>query len=232
MRRPAIQKQFYDIEERVIVRPAGSALVELDEPTSKKQKGPAVVQPLHSGEVPLAHHSYAYATAGAQTSFAPSTIPVVAHAPVHLTIAPVLSHAPIQGAPVPVIIPSSTPAPAAAPASPAGSKPATASEPGSEEESVVIENEDFRSAQFRSAQTYNAPLTAIQQQDLLIRQAQLRDNQASTNQIQTAQSQFQQAQIRDALAFRQHQEQQQQQFETLLQTARFAQVCILEFIVP
>lgn len=46
MRRPAIQKQFYDIEERVVVRPAGSAVVELDQPTSKTQKGPAVIQPL------------------------------------------------------------------------------------------------------------------------------------------------------------------------------------------
>lgn len=46
VRRPAIQKQFYDIEERVIIRPAGSAVVELDEPTSKSQKEPAVIQPL------------------------------------------------------------------------------------------------------------------------------------------------------------------------------------------
>ncbi|XP_055545460.1 uncharacterized protein LOC129730284 [Wyeomyia smithii] len=37
VRRPAIQNQFYDIEERVIVRPVGSALVELEHPISKTQ---------------------------------------------------------------------------------------------------------------------------------------------------------------------------------------------------
>ncbi|CAL7938972.1 unnamed protein product [Xylocopa violacea] len=47
VRRPAIQKQFFDIEERVVVRPAGSAVVELDQPTSKTPKGPAVIQPLY-----------------------------------------------------------------------------------------------------------------------------------------------------------------------------------------
>lgn len=34
--RPGIQKEFYDIEERVIVRPVGSALIELDAPTKKQ----------------------------------------------------------------------------------------------------------------------------------------------------------------------------------------------------
>lgn len=48
VRRPAIQKQFYDIEERVIVRPAGSALVELDQPISKNQKGLDVITPVHA----------------------------------------------------------------------------------------------------------------------------------------------------------------------------------------
>lgn len=48
VRRPAIQKQFYDIEERVIVRPAGSALVELDQPISKNQKGLDIITPLHA----------------------------------------------------------------------------------------------------------------------------------------------------------------------------------------
>nr|XP_012141008.1 PREDICTED: uncharacterized protein LOC100878965 isoform X2 [Megachile rotundata]XP_012141009.1 PREDICTED: uncharacterized protein LOC100878965 isoform X2 [Megachile rotundata]XP_012141010.1 PREDICTED: uncharacterized protein LOC100878965 isoform X2 [Megachile rotundata] len=47
VRRPAIQKQFFDIEERVVVRPAGSAVVELDQPTSKTPKGPAVIQSLY-----------------------------------------------------------------------------------------------------------------------------------------------------------------------------------------
>lgn len=34
--RPGIRKQFYDVEERVIVRPVGSALIELDPPTKKQ----------------------------------------------------------------------------------------------------------------------------------------------------------------------------------------------------
>lgn len=33
--RPGIKKEFYDVEERVIVRPAGSALIELDPPIKK-----------------------------------------------------------------------------------------------------------------------------------------------------------------------------------------------------
>ncbi|XP_058449614.1 calphotin-like [Malaya genurostris] len=37
VRRPAIQNQFYDIEERVIIRPVGSALVELEHPISKTE---------------------------------------------------------------------------------------------------------------------------------------------------------------------------------------------------
>lgn len=34
--RPGIKKEFYDVEERVIVRPAGSALIELDPPIKKQ----------------------------------------------------------------------------------------------------------------------------------------------------------------------------------------------------
>lgn len=34
--RPGVQKEFYDVEERVIVRPAGSALIEFDTPTKKE----------------------------------------------------------------------------------------------------------------------------------------------------------------------------------------------------
>lgn len=37
IRRPALQKHFYDIEERIIVRPAGSALLELNHPISKTE---------------------------------------------------------------------------------------------------------------------------------------------------------------------------------------------------
>ncbi|XP_055607684.1 mucin-2 [Uranotaenia lowii] len=39
VRRPAIQNHFYDIEERVIIRPVGSALVELEQPISKTETG-------------------------------------------------------------------------------------------------------------------------------------------------------------------------------------------------
>lgn len=34
--RPGIKKEFYDVEERTIIRPAGSALIELDPPTKKQ----------------------------------------------------------------------------------------------------------------------------------------------------------------------------------------------------
>lgn len=38
VRRPALRKEFYDIEHRIIVRPAGSATLELSQPISKTQK--------------------------------------------------------------------------------------------------------------------------------------------------------------------------------------------------
>lgn len=38
IRRPAIKKEFYDIEEKVVIRPAGSALIELDTPISETLK--------------------------------------------------------------------------------------------------------------------------------------------------------------------------------------------------
>ncbi|KZC15054.1 hypothetical protein WN55_09356 [Dufourea novaeangliae] len=65
VRRPAIQKQFYDIEERVIVRPAGSAVVELDHPTSKVQKGPALIHPYYPHQIAQSEGVF---------SFGPSTI--------------------------------------------------------------------------------------------------------------------------------------------------------------
>ncbi|GFG40955.1 hypothetical protein Cfor_04700 [Coptotermes formosanus] len=92
LRRPAIQKQFYDIEERVVVRPAGSALVELEEPLAKIQKGPAVINPV----APVA----------------------VAAAPIPAAPFPVAT--PIAVAPVPAAEPvlvSSTPAPVLGPVS-------------------------------------------------------------------------------------------------------------------
>ncbi|XP_015122598.1 uncharacterized protein LOC107045021 [Diachasma alloeum] len=141
VRRPAIQKQFYDIEERVIVRPAGSAVVELDEPTSKLQRGPAVVQPLdvshYSAVSPVTHNLVAQAASFAHAPSSPTTIPFVAHAPVHVTVAPVISHAPVSH-----YQPSST----AAPASADGSQGESQSE---DDQSVTVENADFRGAQFR-----------------------------------------------------------------------------------
>ncbi|XP_032680181.1 uncharacterized protein LOC116848335 [Odontomachus brunneus] len=126
VRRPAIQKQFYDIEERVIIRPAGSAVVELDEPTSKLQKGPVVTQTL---EYPHAHGIYAHADViPDNVPVAPTAIPVVAS--VHLPIAPVISHTTSS----PLSFPSST------------SAPNNPSINNVESESVVIENPDFRNA--------------------------------------------------------------------------------------
>ncbi|XP_011639401.1 uncharacterized protein LOC105428672 [Pogonomyrmex barbatus] len=136
VRRPAIQKQFYDIEERVIIRPVGSAVVELDEPTSKTQKGPAVIQPLTQNlplSYPQIHDIYAHAGAITDAPVASAAIPVIAHAPVHVTVAPVISHAStIHATPSPLLPPSSTPL------------PTTSDSNNLENESVVIENPDFR----------------------------------------------------------------------------------------
>ncbi|XP_025987514.1 uncharacterized protein LOC105197725 [Solenopsis invicta] len=121
VRRPAIQKQFYDIEERVIIRPAGSALVELDEPTSKIQKGPAVIQSLSDNLQHLAYPQISgiYAQAG-----------VVADAPVTPAAIPVIAHE----TPSPLLLPTSTPA------------PITSDSNNLEDESIVVENPDFREA--------------------------------------------------------------------------------------
>lgn len=138
VRRPAIQKQFYDIEERVIIRPAGSAVVELDEPTSKIQKGSAVIQSVTNNlplTYPQVHGIYAHAGAVADAPAAPAAIPVIAHAPVHVTVAPVISHAPIiHATPSPLLLPSSTPT------------PITSGSNSLENESIVVENPDFRNA--------------------------------------------------------------------------------------
>lgn len=136
VRRPAIQKQFYDVEERVIVRPVGSAILELNEPTSKIQKGPAVIQSL-TNNLPLAypqtHGIYAHAGAIADAPVAPAAIPVIAHAPVHVTVAPVISHAPaIHAIPSPLLLPSSTPA------------SVTSDSNNLENDSIIVENPNFR----------------------------------------------------------------------------------------
>ncbi|XP_039287954.1 negative elongation factor A-like [Nilaparvata lugens] len=53
IRRPAVQKSFYDIEERIVVRPVGSAVLEFDQPTSRSQTGPTLFQSAHY--YPAAH---------------------------------------------------------------------------------------------------------------------------------------------------------------------------------
>ena len=95
LRRPAIQKQFYDIEERVVVRPAGSALVELEEPLAKIQKGPAVINPVAPVAVaaaPISAAPYPVATPVAVAPF-PAPEPVL----VSTTPAPVFGPVPGPG---------------------------------------------------------------------------------------------------------------------------------------
>lgn len=43
VRHPAIQKEFYDIEERVVIKPAGTIVVELEHPVAKIPKGETVL---------------------------------------------------------------------------------------------------------------------------------------------------------------------------------------------
>lgn len=112
--------------------------MELDEPTSKLQRGPAVVQPLdvshYSAVSPVTHNLVAQAASFAHAPSSPTTIPFVAHAPVHATVAPVISHAPVAH-----YQPSSTPAPVHA------DQPESQSDA---DQSVTVENADFRSGQF------------------------------------------------------------------------------------
>lgn len=53
----------------MIVRPAGSAVVELDQPTSRIQKGPAFIHPLYPGAI-----SQGISEIGGSYGFIPSTI--------------------------------------------------------------------------------------------------------------------------------------------------------------
>ncbi|KAK9511418.1 hypothetical protein O3M35_000079 [Rhynocoris fuscipes] len=80
IRRPAIQKEFYDIEERVVVRPAGSAVVELDQPISKNQRGPTLVSPVGAAAavrtVPYATHLHTQAFLPALPALSIQSYPV------------------------------------------------------------------------------------------------------------------------------------------------------------
>ncbi|XP_043650317.1 mediator of RNA polymerase II transcription subunit 15 [Drosophila teissieri] len=55
VRHPAIQKEFYDIEERVVIKPAGTLVVELEHPVAKIPKGETLL--------PLGHPHPAVASA-------------------------------------------------------------------------------------------------------------------------------------------------------------------------
>ncbi len=56
VRRPALRKEFYDIEHRIIVRPAGSATLELSQPISKTQKVRLVLSPQKNTQKSSSHH--------------------------------------------------------------------------------------------------------------------------------------------------------------------------------
>ncbi|KAH8297848.1 hypothetical protein KR054_011428 [Drosophila jambulina] len=67
VRHPAIQKEFYDIEERVVIKPAGTLVVELEHPVAKIPKGetllplghphPAVAAAYNTGQVQTQSYS-------------------------------------------------------------------------------------------------------------------------------------------------------------------------------
>ncbi|PSN37178.1 hypothetical protein C0J52_27287 [Blattella germanica] len=159
LRRPAIEKKFYDIEERVIVRPAGSALVELEEPHAKIQKGPAVINPVGPGVAvgPVAHAPVAVA-GPAPVAFAPP----VAVTPGPVAVAPV---SPVAVTPAPVFV-STTPAPGHG----GFGGPAPGPAAFQDEESIVVDNPDFaaRSALANAGHQLDAEQRALdaEQQDL------------------------------------------------------------------
>ena len=128
LRRPAIEKKFYDIEEHIIVRPAGSALLELEEPHAKIQKGPAVINPVGVavGPAPVA---VAHPVAAAPIAVGHP----VAAAPI--AVAPAVA---ITPSPAPIIV-STTPAPISGGFG--GPSPGPAA--FQDEESIVVDNPDF-----------------------------------------------------------------------------------------
>lgn len=65
VRRPAIQKKFYDIEHRTVVRPVGSAVVELDQPVAQKYITPFIDSsggrhPVAQFQRPVAYPLFSY----------------------------------------------------------------------------------------------------------------------------------------------------------------------------
>ena len=93
LRRPAIQKQFYDIEETVVVRPAGSALVELEEPLAKIQKGPAVINPV----APVAVAAAPFPAVPYPVATPVAVAPVPAHESVLVSTTPAPVFGPVPG---------------------------------------------------------------------------------------------------------------------------------------
>ncbi|KAJ9594248.1 hypothetical protein L9F63_014325 [Diploptera punctata] len=132
LRRPAIEKKFYDIEERVIVRPAGSALVELEEPHAKIQQGPAVINPVGVALGPVAAAPVAVGH------------PVPA-APIPLPVQPIS----ITPSPAPVFV-STTPAPIGGDFG--GPSPGPAA--FQDDESVVVDNPDFAARSSLAAENH------------------------------------------------------------------------------
>ncbi|XP_012265854.2 uncharacterized protein LOC105691741 [Athalia rosae] len=124
VRRPAIQKHFYDIEERVIVRPAGTALVELDEPISKVQKGPTVVKSFDESHREQHHHLENH---GETIHVTPSPIYAQEEHREHLHVTP-----------VPVIVSSPTPVPVVVSSTFAPHQETA--------DSVIVENPNLRNA--------------------------------------------------------------------------------------
>lgn len=158
VRRPAIQKQFYDIEQRTIVRPVGSAVVELEEPLSKNYVSPFT----NHHTVPRYPHQLVYPVSPYPFGpYAPFQVPVQAYPPSFIQRPqfigqqPVLAPRPPQESPSfpqppqearpPISPPVEAQPPQQFPLLPQPSKPDDESETSEFDSSdtVVIENPDF-----------------------------------------------------------------------------------------
>ncbi|XP_073980742.1 uncharacterized protein [Rhodnius prolixus] len=144
IRRPAIQKEFYDIEERVSVRPAGSAVVELDQPISKNQRGPTVISPAPE---PLVSSAPLRALPVAHAVQSPAFLPSLGAVPVHS----------YPGTPLQPVIPSvgvtAVPTRPVGPVGPSTPRPVLPDLPESDDtESISVENPEFGRARFGQQQ--------------------------------------------------------------------------------
>lgn len=140
-----------------MVRPAGTALVELDEPISKVQKGPTVVQPIaHAAPLSVTpvpdehhdhHHNLHHEVLHHQDlhQFNEATVHVTPtpgylhETPVHVTQAPIYQHEAVHHVTQsPIFVSSSTPTPVIVSSTPAPHYDNT--------DSVVVENIAFRNS--------------------------------------------------------------------------------------